>query len=271
LALTAFKASRTKAQQATDDGTTAATQLTNSLLTAQYVPAMQLPEPVDTIQGLKAAAVDKLGRRQQQHLQQLLQTVQQLRAAVVAMEHALADVRLQQTSEQQQHADAGSATASHAADTVGAHPDAGRCVMQHPDQVTPQPGQQAGGSMPPASLTAGSAAQCSSTPVFYILTLHEITELLQQVLSMHQQDLRLKQQLYEGFADEVAATCGGDVSKGRSSSSHANIKQAPAWDAAEALRKCLTVLITCWMTKPHVDDDAAAHMLTVLTDEMTGF
>jgi hypothetical protein len=107
-------------------------------------------------------------------------------------------------------------------------------------------------------------------PVFHILTLQEITQLLQQVLSMHQQDLQLKQQLYEGFADEVSGTCGGDIAK-VGSSSRAKSKQAPAGDAAEALRKRLTVLITCWMTKPHVDDDAAAHMLTVLTDEMTGF
>jgi hypothetical protein len=142
--------------------------------------------------------------------------------------------------------------------------------LHHPDQVTLANAQQAGGSMPSAALAAGAAAQCRSKPVFHILTLHEITELLQQVLSMHQQDLQLKQRLYEGFADEVAGTCGGDVAKGRSSS-HAKSKQAPAGDAAEALRKRLTVLITCWMTKPHVDDDAAAHMLTVLTDEMTGF
>jgi hypothetical protein len=270
LALTAFKASRSKAQQATEDGTTAATQLTNSLLTAQYVPAMQLPKPVDSIHGLKAAAVDKLSRRQQQHLQQLSQAVQQLSAAVASMEGALADVMLQQTSEQQQKDNAGPATASGAADTAAAQPDAEHCAGQHPEQVALHKAQQVGGSTPSAALAVGTAPQCSSMPVFHILTLQEITQLLQQVLSMHQQDLQLKQQLYEGFADEVSGTCGGDIAK-VGSSSCAKSKQAPAGDAAEALRKRLTVLITCWMTKPHVDDDAAAHMLTVLTDEMTGF
>ena len=41
--------------------------------------------------------------------------------------------------------------------------------------------------------------------------------------------------------------------------------------ATEELRRQLTVLITSWMTKPHVDDDAAVQLLQVLTDEMIGF
>lgn len=217
LALTAFKAGRTKAQEASDQGTAAATRLTNALLTAQHMPSMPLPEALEAIPGLKAAAVSKLAWQQQTHLQELSAAVQQVAAAVGAMKVALADVQAQLSQQQQEQ------------------------------------GQEPGGSPMPA----GAAAQCSRVPVFHALTLPEAAGCLRRVLDMHQQDLRLKRQVLADFAD-VAEAAGGS----------GQIRQQAA-DAA--LRKRLTVLITCWMTNPHVDDDEAIQLLQVLTDEMTGF
>lgn len=218
LALTAFKAGRTKAQEASDQGTAAAMRLTNALLTAQHMPSMPLPEALEAIPGLKAAAVSKLARQQQTHLQELSAAVQQVAAAVSAMEVALADVQAQLGQQQQQE-------------------------------------QEPGGQHSPTP--AGAAAQCSRVPVFHALTLPEAAGCLRRLLDMHQQDLRLKRQVLADFADVAEAAGGSGQTK----------QQA----ADAALRNRLTVLISCWMTNPHVDDDEAVQLLQVLTDEMTGF
>jgi hypothetical protein len=220
LALTAFKAGRTKAQEASDQGTAAATRLTNALLTAQHMPSMPLPEALQAVAGLKAAAVSKLARQQQAHLQELSAAVQQVADAVSAMEAALADVQAQLGQQQQQEHEPGG-------------------------QHSPAPAQ--------------ADAQCSRVPVFHALTLTQTAGCLRRVLDMHQQDLGLKRQVLADFADVVeaaAAAAGGSSSQA---------------DGAAQLRKRLTVLITCWMTNPHVDDEEAGQLLQVLTDEMTGF
>lgn len=274
LALTAFKAGRTQLQEATEQGTAAATQLTNALLTAQYVPAMQLPEALQSVQGLKPAAVRKLGRRQQQHLQALSVAVQQAAAAVTAMEGALAGARVQlgdcdaaQGPGTGQALDGPSATSSDSRHplTVGesqalASFDA---TSQHPQA---SPGTPAAAPSPAGDCsTAAGGVHCSRTPVFHILTLPQAVEMLQRVVHMHQQDLQLKRGVLDSFAAEVLG--------GESAGAGAARKQQEgvAGDAAEVLRRRLTVLITCWLSKPHVDEDEALQLLQVLTDEMTGF
>lgn len=261
LALTAFKAARTKMQEAAEEGTTAATQLTNSVLTAQYVPSMQLPQSLEGIQGLKAAAASKLKRRQQQHLEQLAAAVQQVSAGVHAMELALADVQAQLGAQQQGHC-----------------PPPQQVVQGPAVSGTPSAAaQQAAPCTPDASpacaafSAAGGAPQCHRMPVFHILALPEALGMLQRVLQQHQHDLQLKRQVLQGFTDTVASSQGGAACQPGSSTVGGSSKQASAGDAAEGLRKQLTVLITCWMTKPHVDDDEQTQLLQVLTDEMTGF
>lgn len=177
LALTAFKAGRTKAQEASDQGTAAATRLTNALLTAQHMPSMPLPEALQAVVGLKAAAVSKLSRQQQAHLQELSAAVQQVAEAVSAMEAALADVQAQ--------------------------------LGQQQDEQAP------GGQDSPTPATAD--AQCSRVPVFHALTLPHTAGCLRRVLHMHQQDLGLKRQVVADFADvvEAAAAAAGGGSGGQ--------------------------------------------------------
>lgn len=314
LALTAFKAGRSKVQQATDDGTTAATQLTNSMLTARYIPAMQLPQALKGVDGtLQAAAVAKLGRRQQQHLQELQQAVQQVAAAVASMEAALEAVRLQggeqvssdtqpqqpQRQEENQQQDQ--------VDGVLTRPTPVPGFQQHqqplsaaaaasPDSAAPQAAAvgDGGGAMPPSA-----AAQCARMPVFHMLTLAQSAGMLQRVLTMHQQDLQLKQQVLRSFAAAIAGAsqhapegsnsskggaAGSASSAGESSSSNSSRRntahsssratrgpQTASAGEEETLKRHLTVLISCWMTKPHVEDEQAAQLLQVLSDEMTGF
>jgi hypothetical protein len=100
--------------------------------------------------------------------------------------------------------------------------------------------------------------------VFHILTLPQAVEMLQRVLHMHQQDLQLKRGVLDSFTAEVGAEAAP------AGAAHKQ-QQAAAGDAAEVLRRRLTVLITCWLSKPHVDEDQALQLLQVLTDELTGF
>jgi len=284
LATTAFKAGRTKAQEATDTGTAAATQLTNCLLTAEYLPATQLPESLKAIQGLQAAAVSKLGRQQQQHLRELAEAVQQVAAAVHAMEQALAAIKAQLGEQQQpQQHDHGTQTASQGGAAGGAaggsavlgaipiEAAGGPVSALKADRSTPA---HAAGPAAPASssATASIAAQCCRLPVFHILTLPEASAMLQRVLSMYQQDLQVKQRVLLGFEEAVS-------NKQEAGASHSNAAQTRGGGSsrqdtggtAEAFRRRLAVLVTCWMTRPHVGDGEVAQLLQVLSDEMTGF
>jgi hypothetical protein len=293
LALTAFKAARTNMQEAAEEGTTAATQLTNSVLTAQYVPSMQLPESLEAIQGLKAAAASKLQRRQQQHLQpsmqlpeslegiqglkaaaasklqrrqqqhlqQLSAAVQQVAAAVQAMQLALTDVQAQLGGQRQVQR------------PPQQQPEQAQAALQTPSASVQQAAPCTPSASPPCAAASGAdrAQQCHRMPVFHILTLPEAAEMLQRVLLQHQQDLQLKRQVMQSFTDTVAGIQGGAAGQPGSSTRQSSSRHAPAGDAVDSLRKQLTVLITCWMTKPHVDDDEVTQLLQVLTDEMTGF
>lgn len=285
LATTAFKAGRTKAQDATDTGTAAATQLTNSLLTAEYFPSTQLPEFLKAIQGLQAAAVSKLRRQQQQHLRELAEAVQQVAAAVHTMEQALAAIKAQLGEQQQpQQRDPGTQPAPEGSAAGGAAGSSavlgaasieavgGPASVLEADRSAPAP---AVGPAAPASssATAAIAAQCCRMPVFHILMLPEASAMLQRVLSMYQSDLQVKQQVLLGFEEAVSnkQEAGGSHANSARARGGGSSRQDTGGAAAEAFRRRLTVLITCWMTRPHVDDGEVAQLLQVLSDEMTGF
>jgi hypothetical protein len=261
LALTAFKAARTKVQEAAEQGTTAATRLTNSVLTARYVPSMQLLKSLEAIQGLKAAAASKLQRRQQQHLQQLSAAEQQVAAAVQAMQLALADVQAQLGSQQQGQS------------SLQPQPAQAQATLQTPSAAVQQAAACTSIAAPACAAVsgAGSAPQCHRMPVFHILTLPEAVGMLHQVLWQHQQDLQLKRQVMHGFTNAIAGIQGGAAGQPGFSTRQSSSKHVPAGDVVDSLCKKLTVLITCWMTKPQVDDDEVIQLLQVLTDEMTGF
>jgi hypothetical protein len=82
LAVTAFKDSSARFTDASARGTTEATQLSNSLLSQRYMPDLKLPEVLQQVQGLQAAAAAKLHRQQLQHLQQLRVRLAEMEAAV---------------------------------------------------------------------------------------------------------------------------------------------------------------------------------------------
>jgi hypothetical protein len=82
LAVTAFKDGSTRFTDASARGTTEGTQLSNSLLSQRYMPDLKLPEVLQQVQGLQAAAAAKLHRQQLQHLQQLRERLAEMEAAV---------------------------------------------------------------------------------------------------------------------------------------------------------------------------------------------
>lgn len=82
LAVTAFKDATARFTDAISLGTTAATQLTNSLLSQRYIPDTQLPEVLQQVRGLQQAAVAKLHRRQVQQLVELQRLLEVMQAAV---------------------------------------------------------------------------------------------------------------------------------------------------------------------------------------------
>jgi hypothetical protein len=82
LAVTAFKDGSTRFTNANVRGTTEATQLTNSLLSQRYMPDLKLPEVLQTVPGLQAAAAAKLHRQQLQHLQQLKELLGEMESAL---------------------------------------------------------------------------------------------------------------------------------------------------------------------------------------------
>jgi hypothetical protein len=92
LALTAVKEARTRYEDGSAAGMQAATALSNSLLTQQYLPSMPLGALRD-LPGLQQAAAAKLGGRQQAALQQLQGALRDLQAAVADMAAAVDDVR----------------------------------------------------------------------------------------------------------------------------------------------------------------------------------
>jgi hypothetical protein len=236
LAVTAFKAGRSRLQEAADAGTTAATQLTNSLLTAQMLPDMAMPAALAAVEGLQAAARAKLQRQQQAQLQQLAAAVAHCEAAVATMAAALADVEAQlSTGAAAATGSSGSSAAAAAGDSAAA---------------------------PAAAAVSPAAARLlRAVPVFHTLALPEASGLLQRILQMHQQDVAIKQRLLQSFAAHVAAARAGpgaSSSRGHSSS-----------DAS--LRDQLTVAITSWMVAPPVNVEEAEQLLQVLADEMTGF
>jgi hypothetical protein len=103
LAVTAFKDASTRFTDANARGTTEATQLTNSLLSQHYMPDLKLPEVLQQVPGLPAAAAAKLHRQQLQHLQQLQEVLQEMQAAVQVRAWCLLSVCMCQPAIQTPH------------------------------------------------------------------------------------------------------------------------------------------------------------------------
>lgn len=91
--------------------------------------------------------------------------------------------------------------------------------------------------------------------VFHTITLDKLAQLLQCLVEMYEEEVKLKQSVCSAMEDWVHRT-----------------KKATTWNLPHSeVEQQLTVFITTWMVRPYIDEDRVRQILKVMTDDMSGF
>lgn len=267
LAVTACNAAVKRFADASSTGGGAATQLVNALLTAQYLPAMQLPAVLQQVPGLQDAARAKLRWQQQQHLEALAACVQEAEAALQVrraacffwgyVHHDCCMVRPATLQESKCCLCALTVCCRHLLHCLR------RCCL---------PGMQG-----IAAAAADVAAQLDDPPaawqqrlaVLQTLCLPDCLALLRELEAMHAEELGLKRQLLQRFGDAVADAAARQPGGGGDDGS-ARRRQQQGREDDEPLRSQLTACLTAWLVRPMMPDGRAEQLLQLLADELAG-